>query len=314
MWATRTLFAVTGAAVGEPLKGHTDYVRSTAYSPDGRYIISGSDDRTIRIWDAKTGAAVGHPLKSNTYSTLSALFYSAHSVAYSPDGRYIISGSHDRTIRIWDAETGTAVGEPLEGHTDRVNSVAFSPDGRYIISGSDDRTIRTWDAETGAAVGQPLEGHTAQVTSVAYSPDGRCITSGSFDHTIRIWDAEAVAAAGLPIEGRVDSVHSVAYSPDGRQITSGSYDQTIRVWDAETGAPVGKPKHADLYSTPDLGGWVRDSEGGLLYWVPQECRKGLHSPARLTIPLTSPCRSVSLDFDDFSFGTSWTQIFESAAS
>jgi WD40 repeat protein len=83
-----------------------------------------------------------------------------NSVAYSPDGRHIISGSFDKTIRIWDAETGAAVGKPLEGHTDWVNSVAYSPDGRHIISGSYDKTIRIWDAETGAAVGKPLEGHT----------------------------------------------------------------------------------------------------------------------------------------------------------
>jgi WD40 repeat protein len=83
------------------------------------------------------------------------------SVAYSPDGRHIVSGSYDRTIRIWDAETGAAVGNPLEGHTLSVSSVAYSPDGRHIISGSgsDDKTIRIWDAETGDAVGKPLEGH-----------------------------------------------------------------------------------------------------------------------------------------------------------
>jgi WD40 repeat protein len=83
---------------------------------------------------------------------------SVKSVAYSPDGQYIISGSDDRTIRIWDAETGAAVGEPLKGHAGLVNSVAYSPDGQYIISGSSDRTIRIWDAETGAAVGEPLQG------------------------------------------------------------------------------------------------------------------------------------------------------------
>jgi WD40 repeat protein len=82
------------------------------------------------------------------------------SVAYSPDGRHIISGSTDNTIRIWDAETGAAVGGPLQGHTDVVRSVACSPNGRHIISGSDDMTIRIWDAESGAAVMSPLEGHT----------------------------------------------------------------------------------------------------------------------------------------------------------
>src|SRR5258706_951480 len=108
------------------------------------------------------------------------------SVSYSPDGAHVVTGSYDRTIRIWDAESGAVVGEPLTGHIGMVQSVAYSPDGCHIISGSGDRTIRIWDAKTGAAVGNPLEGHTDEVSSVAYSPDGRHILSGSADTTIRI--------------------------------------------------------------------------------------------------------------------------------
>jgi WD40 repeat protein len=85
---------------------------------------------------------------------------SVYCMSYSPNGCYIVTGSGDKTIRIWDAETGDAVGKPLEGHTDCVRSVAYSPDGRHIISGSSDKTIRIWNAETGSAVGKPLEGHT----------------------------------------------------------------------------------------------------------------------------------------------------------
>src|SRR5258707_126345 len=93
------------------------------------------------------------------------------SVSYSPNVARVVTGSDDLTIRIWDAESGAAVGEPLEGHNGAVSSVAYSPDGRHIISGSDDHTIRIWDAKTGAPVGDPLKGHTSLVTSVAYSPD-----------------------------------------------------------------------------------------------------------------------------------------------
>ncbi|KAG8813182.1 hypothetical protein FRC19_002623, partial [Serendipita sp. 401] len=162
-------------------------------------------------------------------------------IAYSPDGRRIISCSSDNTIRIWDAETGAAVGEPLEGHTSSVLGVAYSPDGLRITSGSDDGTIRIWNAETGATVGVPLEGHASLICDVSYSPDGRRIVSSSDDGTIRIWDAETGAAVGSPLEGHAGCVTSVAYSPDGHRIVSGSYDKTIRIWDAETGAAVRKP-------------------------------------------------------------------------
>ncbi|KAJ6548688.1 hypothetical protein B0H19DRAFT_1299610, partial [Mycena capillaripes] len=150
------------------------------------------------------------------------------SVAFSPDGNHIVSGSSDQTVRIWDAHTGAAVGEPLEGHTRSVRSVAFSPDGNHIVSGSNDRTVRIWDAHTGAAVGEPLEGHTHYVQSVAFSPDGNHIVSGSFDQTVRIWDAHTGAAVGEPLEGHTHYVQSVAFSPDGNHIVSGSDDQTVR--------------------------------------------------------------------------------------
>src|SRR5258707_698595 len=147
--------------------GHAESIWSVCYSPDGTRVVSGSSDKTIRIWDAESGTVIGEPLTGHTGGV--------NSVAYSPDGRHIISGSYDHPIRIWDAETGTAVGYPLEGHTGRVLSVAYSPDGRYIISGSEDGAIRIWDAETGTAVGNPLEGHAGLVRSIAYSPDGRHI-------------------------------------------------------------------------------------------------------------------------------------------
>src|SRR5258706_5483371 len=88
---------------------------------------------------------------------------SIRSMCYSPDGTRVVSGSNDKTIRIWDAKSGTVIGEPLTGHTSGVNSVAYSPDGRHITSGSTDSTIRIWDAETGTAVGNPLEGHADEI-------------------------------------------------------------------------------------------------------------------------------------------------------
>jgi len=176
-------------------------------------------------------------------------------------------------------------------------------------------TIRIWDAESGAAVGKPLEGHTGPVWSLDYSPDGQHIISGSYDKTIRIWDAESGAAVGKPLEGHTGTMLSVAYSPDGGRIVSELSDHTIRVSDAFQHVSIqytfsSNPMQPQFYALPDADGWVHE-EGRLLYWVPPDCRPGLHSHALLTIPRTSHDRSVFLDFEDFVYGTSWTLIFNS---
>ena len=239
------------------------------------------------------------------------------SIAYSPDGCHIISGSADKSIRIWDAGTGAGVNNPIEGHTDWVRCVAYSPDGRHIISGCDDSTIRIWDADTGTTIEKPLEGHSEAVLSVAYSPNGRYIISASADRTIRIWDATTGDAVGNPLKGHAHTVRSITCSPDGRHVVSGSLDNTIHVWDLFPDPLIRQassydPIHADFCAQPDAQGWVRDSNNGLLYWVPPDCCTGLHSPALLTIPPTSHTRSILLDFSDFVFGTSWAQIFNNA--
>ncbi|KAJ6578266.1 hypothetical protein B0H19DRAFT_1020632 [Mycena capillaripes] len=124
-------------------QGHTNWVLSVAFSPDGARIVSGSLDNTIHVcvWDGKTGKTVMERIESHTGSVLS--------VAFSPDGAHIVSGSLDNKIRVWDVKTGEAVMEPIQGHTDHVSSVTFSPDGAYIASGSDDATIRVWDVRMG---------------------------------------------------------------------------------------------------------------------------------------------------------------------
>ena len=109
-----------------------------------------------------------------------------YSVAFSPDGKRIVSGG-DKTVRLWDADTGQPIGAPLSGHDNTVLSVAFSPDGRRIASGSFDNTVRVWDADTGQPIGPPLTGHTDWVTGVAFSPDGSRIVSASHDKTLRVW-------------------------------------------------------------------------------------------------------------------------------
>ena len=207
----------------QTLKGHSDYVHSVAYSPDGSRIISGSDDNTIKIWDVNIGTCL---------KTLEGHSNYVGSVSFSPDSIRIISGSYDKTIKIWDANMGVCI-KSLYGHSGYVQSVAYSPDGSRIISGSADKTIKMWDSNTGECI-KTLKGHSFWVNSVAYSPDGIRIISGSGDKTIKIWDANKETCLKT-LEEHSGSVWSVAYSPDGSRIISGSDDKTIKIWDSNTG-------------------------------------------------------------------------------
>jgi WD40 repeat protein len=155
-----------------------------------------------------------------------------NSVAYSPDGRRIVSASWDKTVRVWDARSGAELA-CLQGHTDEVYSVAYSPDGRRIVSGSNDDSVRVWDARSGAEL-SCLRGHTNRVNSVAFAPDGHRVVSGSQDKSVRVWDAHGGAQLAC-LQGHTSGVWSVAYSPDGRRVVSRSDGETVRIWDAGSG-------------------------------------------------------------------------------
>ena len=246
----------SGILLERTLKGHSNWVDSVAYSPDGQTVASGSNDKTIKLWNVNTG---------NLLQTFEGHSKWVNSVAYSPDGQTLASGSNDNsvgevlasgsfddTIKLWNVKTGKLL-QTLEGNSHSVNSVAYSPDGQTLASGgsisyqelirlkyspdlasgSYDQSIKLWDVKTGKLL-QTLKDDSGSVKSVAYSPDGQTLASGSRDNTIKLWDVKTGKLLQT-LEGHSSSVKSVAYSPDGQTLASGSWDNTIKLWNVKTG-------------------------------------------------------------------------------
>jgi WD40 repeat protein len=264
---------VSQSSTGFTYTGHTSGVTCVAWSPNGKYVASGSFDQKVKIWNATNGQFVQiyrehkSTVESITWSPDSTrvascsndktvqiwnastgeklLMYndtaSVSSVAWSPDGSYIASANFSTpgilaTIQVWNATTGEHL-LTYRGHsTSIVYGIAWSSDGKYIVSCGSDQTAQVWSASTGTRL-FTYKSHRAEVLTVAWSPHDMRIASGSSDTTVQIWNA-TTGKNLLTYRQHADAVYSVAWSHDGMRIASGSSDKTAQVWDVATGSHI----------------------------------------------------------------------------
>jgi WD40 repeat protein len=255
---------------------------SAIYSPDGSKIATGSDSGDVRIWDAGTGkqstplaqlrGAVGGLVFSSDGKSIYATgagddgfavqlmnvqdgqvvrLFRGHtaqitSLAVSPDGKFLLTGSLDDSAGLWDTATGTRV-RRLE-QPDQVTGVAFSPDGKYLLTGSPDMIVRLWDAASGSLI-RSYTGAQGAINSVVFSADGKHFLTGENGSTGILWGVDS-GKPELTLAGQEGGITSVAFSPDGKYLLTGGADMTVRMWDARTGQEVRRfAGHSDVVSS-----------------------------------------------------------------
>lgn len=213
------------------LSGHKRSILEATFSPDGRQLVTASEDRTARLWDVTTGKLL---------RTFSGHKGGVRSVAFSPDGRVLATASVDQTAKMWDMATGRPL-LTLSAHASGVVSVRFSPDGHRLITAYDDMTAKTWDTDSGNPL-LTIEGprHTSHgdgMRLVAFSQNGKLIAIAS-GAVVTVWNSESGRKISL-LSGQLDSISSVAFRPpDGAQLATASHDGTTRLWDIEAGQVV----------------------------------------------------------------------------
>jgi uncharacterized delta-60 repeat protein len=210
---------------------HTDPVQSIAFSPDGKILAVGTGTESklqpqffantgmVKLWDINTRQEM---------ATFEGHMSNVFSIAFSPDGKTLATGSSDRTVKLWDIPTGQELAT-LTGHAGAVFFVSFSPDGKTLATGSWDNTVKLWDVAKRQEVGT-LEEHTGRVFSVSFSPDGKTLATSSDDTTIKLWDVDRKREVAT-LMGHTRPVSSVSFSPDGKTLATGSWDKTVKLWD-----------------------------------------------------------------------------------
>jgi WD40 repeat protein len=221
-----------------------------------------------------------------------------NSVAFSPDGHHIVSCSHDKTIRVWDAKTGKSIMDPIQGHEDRVNSVAFSPDGHHIVSCSHDMTIRVWDAKTGKSIMDPIQGHEHYVNSVAFSPDDH--------HTVSCHHDKAIRMCNIHKDKGIMNTHQ---DQEFNSNISKINESLTGLLSNRFHAFIDHKNQIIWDHTATLNdGWLclpsENDASRYMFWVPPESTLGLCWPGTTTV---IGARLVRLDFGKFRHGPEWEQ-------
>lgn len=260
--------------LGRPLTGHLKNIASVAFSEDGTILATGSEDKTIVLWDVKGQRPLG---------TLEGHADTITSLVFDPSGAVLLSGSADGTVMRWSVEDLKAIDTPVKnfgasissiyfgpdghawslalekerviiinvsdepplGHRIRApdvhsSNIAFSPDGRFLASSGEFGAVLEWNVDRGEINGEPLSGHDRQVSSVIYTPNGKALVSGSMDGTVIFWDIATRTALGRPVKAHSSPVWSLACNPDGKTLVSGGDSQMI-VWDLAARKPLGPP-------------------------------------------------------------------------
>jgi WD40 repeat protein len=260
LWECRT---------GKPwaqLEGHPGVVRDLAFSPDGSLLVSGGGQRCVKLWDVKARKELATLRKDPPPDTE----YPPTSLAVSPDGKLVATGSDAGAIALRDSLSGAVV-RTLKGHSDTVSALAFSRDGSLLASCSPDGIVKLWAPSSGKEV-RTLKGPDCAVNALAFSPDGKMLATGSYDRGVRLWQVKGGFSPRL-LSGHAASVRAVAFSPDGNLLASGGSDREVRLWDTRTFAGKGELKGAGAVRgvafSPDGRTVAAVGEDGFLWlWDP----------------------------------------------
>lgn len=231
LWDTRTGQRIAESNPGQEVGGRV------SFSPDGRYLIVGAEDKT-QVWDVEVKGITSpaHVLQGQRGEVTD--------IRFSPDGRRLVTASTNNTAWVWDTATWQST-TVLSGHTNAVSSVAFSPDGQYVVTASADNTARIWEVQTGRTV-QTLRGHSGPVTRATFSSDGLSVVTASADGSARLWSREREAGL-VVLKGHSAEVYTGSFNQDGSLAVTASADGTARIWDARTGDEIHTLSHPGNY-------------------------------------------------------------------